>query len=46
MFHRFTRTVLPAVACLLILAPSALAGGAFSKKGRSGQVYTWSAGHC
>ena len=46
MFQRITCTVVMTAACLLILAPSALAGGVFSKKGKSGQVYTWSAGHC
>ncbi|MDF1700103.1 MAG: hypothetical protein P1V36_02955 [Planctomycetota bacterium] len=46
MFQRLQRTVLATAACLLILAPVASADSTFRKTGRSGQVYSWAAGHC
>ena len=45
MSTRFMRTVVATAACLILLAPAARAGG-YSKTGKSGQRYTWSAGHC
>lgn len=47
MSHRMPLATLAFVACFALLAPAADAGhGSYSKTGRSGQVYTWSAGHC
>ncbi len=46
MSHRIMRTALTTAACLLIFGSTAFAGGQFSKTGKSGQVYTWAAGHC
>ena len=45
MHNRIMRAVFVIAVCLLVLAPSAIAGG-FSKTGKSGQLYTWSCGHC
>ena len=46
MSNRLTRTVLATAVCLLLAAPTVFAGSGVSKTGKSGQVYTWSAGHC
>ena len=46
MSHRLTHAVLAAAVCLLILAPAAVADSGFRTQGKSGQIYTWAAGHC
>ena len=47
MSHSLTSTVLAVAASLALFVSTAQAGDAsFSKTGQSGQVYTWSAGHC
>lgn len=50
MTHRPMRSTALALACVLALAASAFAGGSASfltsKRGASGQVYTWQTGHC
>ena len=47
MFTRLPLPMLVAVLCLALGVATAEAGSAsFHKTGKSGQVYTWSAGHC
>lgn len=45
MYHRTKKALLVIAVCILVLAPTASAAG-YSKTGKSGQVYTWSCGHC
>ncbi len=47
MYTRLMRTVVATAACVFLFAASANASDfLFSKRGKSGQVYSWSAGHC
>ena len=50
MIHRPMRSIAIAIVCVLAFSAAAFAGGStsflLSKRGASGQVYTWQAGHC
>ena len=46
MYTRLMRTVIATAACVVLFASTADADFQISKRGKSGQLYSWSAGHC